>query len=304
MSKPFVTGARRFLHALGEGFKGLFVAPGQTLACILSLAIAGSLLVLSLSFADLAVSMLDRTTRNTEVLVYLKEQVTSKEIMVLMDRIKGRPDVLAVKYLTADQDRALNEELLPQDIVASMPQGSIPGQHALNIAFDSGTVDLQVIEDLSKFLKTLEEVDIVAEPPVGAARVQALATVIQYGQVIAAILAALLLGGILFFVVGTLARTMDSRLEEMAILKLLGATDLHLKAPLYIQGIVQGLLGLIAGAVVAKVIIAATNGYIVATLGLMRPIPFNQPLVFTLAAIGGVLVGILAASIASLRRLP
>ena len=43
MSGTFATGLRRTVHALGEGFKGLVVSPGQTLACMVSLAVAGCL---------------------------------------------------------------------------------------------------------------------------------------------------------------------------------------------------------------------------------------------------------------------
>ncbi len=304
MSGTFVTGLRRTLHALAEGLKGLVVSPGQTLACIVSLAVAGCLVALSASFGGMAVKVLDRAGRNTQVLIYLKEGVPTRQVTALMDQVKDRPDVASVAYLSAEQDRALNAALLPADVVATLPADAIPGQHAIELAFRPEAADPASVRALATFLKSLEGVDVVAEPPVGAARVQALSSAVEFARVVATLLASLLLAGTLFFVVGTLTRTMESRHAEMAILRLLGATDLHLKAPLYIQGMSQGLLGLLGGALAALTITEATNGYLSATLGLADPFPFQPTPTFVLAAIGGLLLGALAAAIASARRLP
>ena len=65
---------------------------------------------------------------------------------------------------------------------------------------------------------------------------------------------------------------------EMAILKLLGATDLHLSAALYSESFRT--FGAIAGAVVAGHYRRDKRIHH-GRLELMRPIPFNQPLVFT-----------------------
>lgn len=304
MSRPIIVGARRAIHAVGEGFKGLVVSPGQTLACIVSLAVAGCLVALSASFTGLAVQMLDRTSRNTQVLVYLKDRVAGRQVAGLMEQVRVRPDVESVTYLSAEQDRSLNAALLPADVVASLPEGAIPGQHAVAVAFRTEAATPTTIHELATYLKSLEGVDVVAEPPVGAARVQALASAIEYGRVVVSILAVLLLAGTLFFVVGTLTRTMDSRHEEMAILRLLGATDAHLRAPLYLQGMSQGLVGLVAGALAAQTITAATNGYLAATLGLVQPVPFHPMPTFAIATVGGLLLGAVGAAIASARRLP
>lgn len=304
MSGTFVPGLRRTVHALGEGFKGLVVSPGQTLACMVSLAVAGCLVALSASFGSLAVDVLDRAGRNTQVLVYLKEGVPARQVTDLMAQVRQRADVASVTYLSAEQDRAQNAALLPADVVASMPADAIPGQHAIELAFRSEATDPEAIRSLAAYLKSLEGVDVVAEPPVGAARVQALASAVGFARVVASMLAALLLTGTLFFVVGTLTRTMDSRHEEMAILRLLGATDVHLKAPLYVQGMSQGLLGLLGGALAARTIAAATNGYLAATLGMVHPLPFHPVPTFAVAAVGGLALGALGAAIASARRLP
>lgn len=304
MSGTFVTGTRRTIHALAQGFKGLIVSPGQTLACMVSLAVAGCLVALSASFGGMAVTILDRAGRNTQILLYLKEGVPAQQVTALMEQVRRRPDVASVAYLGTEEDRARNAALLPPDLVSSLPENAIPGQHAIELAFRSEAADPASIRALATYLKSLEGVDVVAEPPVGAARVQALSSAVEFGRVVATLLAVLLLAGTLFFVVGTLTRTMDSRHEEMAILRLLGATDLHLKAPLYIQGVSQGLVGLVAGALAARAIIAATNGYLAATLGLADPFPFHPTPTFALAAVGGVALGTLAATIASARRLP
>jgi cell division transport system permease protein len=297
-------GSRRAVHILLEGLKGLVLSPGQTVACILSLAVAACLVALSATFGTVTVDFLERSGRHAQVLIYLKDRVPTTQVENLMRRIGDRVDVERVEYLSREQDRAMNESLLPRDLVDRLPPDSLPGQHGLEVTFRGTLRRADSITSLANFLRSLEEVEVVAEPPVGAARVRALATAVGAARVVMTILATLLLAGTLFFVVSILTRTMESRRQEMAILKLLGATDLFIKAPLYVQGMTQGIVGLVVGVQAARFLAAATDSYLVSNLGLSGAVPFDASAAMTLALTGGAALGALGALIASARRLP
>lgn len=294
---------RKVMRVVTEGIRGLVVAPGQSLACILSLAVAGCLIVLSASAGSLTMSVLDRASASARMLVYLQDEVDSARVNQVVAEISRRPDVESVEYMSREEDRQENTDLLPADIVSKLPGDAIPGQHGLRVSFR----DLGVNGDLAglaAFLRTLEGVDIVAEPPVGSAAIRALASAVGFVRVTINLLAVVLLAGTLFFVVATLTRTMDSRREEMQILRLVGATNAFLKAPLYIQALLQSIAGLSLGGLAAMLIIKSTNAYLVTELGVGTGLPSHAGLVLLVAIPGGVVVGLAGAAIATSRRLP
>lgn len=293
---------RQGAHLLGQGLKGLAVSPGQTTACILSLAVAGCLVVLAASFGSLALDVLDRAGRSAKVLVYLEDEVPADRVRDLMARVGARADVEGVQYLTREQDRARNSDLLPKDVTAAIPPEAVPGQHGLEVTFRAGAGGTAGIGALASFLKALEGVDVVAEPPVGSGRLRALAAAVGFLRTVVTILAVLLLVGTLFFVVGTLTRTMERRKDEMSILRLLGATDSFVRAPIVIQGVLQGVAGLVLGALAAVLVSGAVNAWLSAEFDVAVRLPAWPGRALPLAAMGGVLLGAAGAFIATARR--
>lgn len=296
--------SRKLLHIVGEGFRGLVVAPGQALACVLSLAVAGCLIVLSASAGSMTMSMLDRASSTARMLVYLRDEVDSVRVNRMIAEISRRTDVESVEYMSREEDRQENADLLPSGLVNDLPGDAIPGQHGLRVKFRDLAGDETDLAGLAAFLRTLEGVDIVAEPPVGSAAIRALASAIGFVRVTLTVLAVVLLGGTLFFVVGTLTRTMESRREEMQILRLVGATNAFLKAPLYFQAVAQGIAGLTLGGIAAFIVIKTTNAYLVTELGVGTGLPAYPGLIAMVALPGGILVGLAGAIIATSRRLP
>lgn len=295
---------RRSLHILAEGFRGLFISPGQVLACVASLAVATCLVTLFGSFGSVAVDILERAGHRAKVIIYLKERVSSDSVHRLLERVADRPDVEEVKYLSAAEDRARNAALLPGDLAASLPDKAIPGQHCLEARFSDSHDRPPDLVGLTEFLREIEEIDVVAEPPVGGARIRAAAAAVRFGRLALSILAGLLLLSTLFFVVGTLTRTMEQRREEMNILRLIGATDAFLKAPLYVQGALQGAVGVLIGAWLGQFTVSATNSWLATDLAVSIRLPAGEGLLLPLSLLAGALVGGLGALIATSRRLP
>lgn len=299
-----VRAARTALHLTAEGLRGLLVAPGQVLACFLSLAVASCLVTLFGAYGSLAVRLVDRAAERAHLLVYLKEGVASDRVRAVLEGLRERPDVADVRYFSAGEDRARNAALLPKDLAASLPPESIPGGHGLEVRI-SGTSDRPPdVAGLTALVQGLEEVDVVAGPPVGADRIRAIAAAVRFARVAVTLLSALLLVSTVFFVVGTLTRTMERRRDEMAILRLVGATSGYLKTPFYVQGVLQGVSGVVAGVALALLVLAMTDAWIREELaiGVRLGLP-GSPALLTSAAIGAGVGGI-GATLATSRRLP
>jgi len=296
-----VANVRRLGHLVVDGLRGLVISPGQTLACVTSLAVAACLLTLFVAFGSLVGLVLDRAGQRARLLVYLKDEVNSAEVEALVQRIHSRPEVEGVEYVSREQDRKRNEALLPQDLLARLGPDAIPGQHCLDISLrPSRTLDVEAITAL---LRGIEGVDAVAEPPVGAARLRSVAAAVRFARVVLTAAAILLFASTVFFVVGTLMRTLERRREEMAILKLLGATDAFVRIPLYVQGVVQGVVGVMSGAIAALIVIGATNAWLSVDLLVGIRVPVHPVATMFAALFLGAGVGATGAFIACLRGL-
>ncbi|MBL6974809.1 MAG: FtsX-like permease family protein [Deltaproteobacteria bacterium] len=295
---------RRAIHLLSEGVRGLLISPGQVLACVASLAVATCLVTLFGSFGSTAVDMLERAGHRARVIIYLKERVSSEQVSELLKEIGKRPDVEFANYLSAEEDRARNAALLPPDLASSLPPATIPGQHCIEAGFGDSTERIPDVVGLTSFLRDLEEVEVVAEPPVGAARIRAASAAVRFGRLALSVLAALLVVSTLFFVVGTLTRTMERRREEMSILRLIGATDAFLKTPLYIQGILQGAAGVLIGASLGRFAISAANTWLATELAVAISLPTGEDMLVPFSLLAGAVIGTLGAFIATSRRLP
>ncbi len=138
----------------------------------------------------------------------------------------------------------------------------------------------------------------------GADRIRAIAAAVRFARAAMTLLSALLLVSTVFFVVGTLTRTMEHRRDEMAILRLVGATPGYLKTPLYVQGVVQGVSGVVAGVALALLVLAITDAWVREELavGVRLALP-GGPTLLVSVAIGAVFGGV-GATLATSRRLP
>ncbi len=296
--------ARTAVHLVGEGLRGLFLAPGQVIACLVSLAVASCLVTLFAAYGSRAVHLLDRAAERAHLLVYLKEGITSDQVQAVLEKLRRHPDVADARYFSAGEDRARNAALLPRDLVASLPPDSTPGSHGIEVRLAATPDRAPDVAGLTTLVEQLEQVEVVAGPPVGAERIRAIAAVVRFARVAMTLLSALLLVSTVFSVVGTLTRTMEHRKDEMAILRLVGATTRYLKTPLYVQGVAQGVTGVVTGVALALVILAMTDAWIREELavGVRLALP-GGPTLLASAGVGAV-VGAVGAMLATSRRLP
>lgn len=291
-------------HLLADAFSGLLVAPGQVLASIFALGVGSLLIVVFATLGKGLIGLLEKVGTTPKVLVYLKEGVDSEQIYGLMERLKGFEAVKGVRYVSAGEDREKNAELLPPDIVKSLPEEAIPGSHYLEVSLAADFERPLDIQTLRTFLEELSEVEMVQGPPVGAERIRMFLAMVRFARLAFVLLAAILLFSTVFFVVGTLTRTLERRREEMAIMRILGATTAFLKAPIFLQGIVQGIVGTTLGAFIGLVLVEMADTWLRLRLAIV--LSLGLPWAPTIAtAVGvGLGVGLLSGFIASRGRLP
>jgi len=276
---------------IGEALRDLRragrVAVSAIVLITLSLAALGGFWLVS--------SNLERAVANwrerVRIIVYLKREPPAGEVAALVERVQGVPGVAGVLYLSKADALASLKAVLGKDasVVAQLPSNPLPA--SLEITPAAAAATPEGARALVERLASLPEAEEVAGSVDWVERLsqwQRLLTTIGLG--IGAVLA------IAAFLTVATATTLilHARRRETEIMRLVGATEMTIRLPLLLQGMLQGLLG----AVLALAALVATHGVVAPrlaplvnlTLGLPE-IAFLPPLSLAVLLLGGTVLG-------------
>ena len=276
-------------HIFTHGFMS-FAAVCVTVACLV---IVGSFSILAYNL-DLMVKELNQTS---EILVYIESSLSDAEAKSIGTKINMLDNVLQARFVS-------REEALQNFIADHEGDSAFSGVQA---------------EDLRhRFVVTLEENSLMQETDLqlqsipGVAKTNAayelaegFSTVQDVLHLVSYAVIAVLLVVSLLIISNTVKLAMYDRKDEIAIMKMVGATNGFIRLPFVVEGFTLGMLGatlafglewLMYDAMVEKV--AAVDA-----LQLFKFVPFQElliPMVITFAA-AGMFVGLVGSG-ASIRR--
>jgi len=187
--------------------------------------------------------------------VYLRDNATPRDVMVLWNRLEADPRVASVSYTTKDDALAHAQRIpgLPQlaDSTESNPFPASLDVHVKNIE-DVGAID------------SLVRYDIAVDPSYPTSydkgayqRIQ----VVLFGAAVAGFAFLSLLGFIAVTVtMNSIKAAIHARRDEITIMQLVGAPRWMVRGPFVIEGAITGVLaGLVAGLVTFGLAAAASN---------------------------------------------
>lgn len=286
-----------FGYLLKEGIKGIFLhgfmsfaAVCVTLACLLIMGIFACVMY------NINI-LVDELNRTNEVIVYIDETLTTSEAHSIETQIRPMDNVLSARFVTREQ--AL------EDFVAD---------HEGDSAFsgvDAETLRHRVVvllEDNALMEQTIEEImEIKGVADIAAAHklAKGFATIQDILQVVFAAVLTVLLIVSLLIISNTIRIAMYDRRDEIAIMRMVGATNGFIRLPFIVEGFILGMVG--AGgafALVWYVYDFMVEGLKAAdTLQMIKFVPFSQlqsPMI-ALCAGAGLFVGVVG-SWSSIRR--
>jgi cell division transport system permease protein len=209
-----------------------------------ALALPAALHLLVVNGAALA----GRLDKGTDVSVFLKREVDLDAARRVADRVQGRDDVEGVELIPADVALA---ELRARPgfgpAIEALEENPLP--HVLVVRPEPAAGGAESMAALAAALRAMPEVELVQDDLQWIRRLNAMLEIVRR----AVLLAGILLGtGVLAVVGNTIRLDIESRREEIVIVKLIGGTDAFVRRPFLYTGIWYGLAGgLIALAVVS-----------------------------------------------------
>ena len=206
-----------------------------------SLYVGGLLLLVSANLEE----MIDEWKDKARVIVYLTATATAEETAALRAELASAPSVATV----AEIDSATASERFSQafpsmaDLLAGLGPTALPPSFEITLRRDAaGEAALAWIADL----RSRRGVAMVDDDRDWLHQVE---TVLQMVRGVGLVLSAVLLGAAIFTIASVVRLTSYLYRHEIAVMRLVGATELYIRGPFYVEGILQGLLGgLLAGA--------------------------------------------------------
>ena len=287
----------RFGYFLREGLRNMyshgfmsFAAIGVTVACLV---IMGTFTLVAVN-ADAQLKDLES---ENEFLAFVDESLTRSEAEGLKAQIEAVPNVRSVRFITREEATSAFADQYPDE---QMFQDLDP-----EIFRDRYAVH---VEDLSQLAATVEAVS--AVPGIGGYRADeevagGLLTVRNIATVVCLTLIAILFLVSIFIISNTIKLTTFDRREEIAIMRMVGATNGFIRWPFVYEGFMLGLLGAVIAFFLQWALYAAVARGVDSndTLQLIQVMPFSElwAPVAAVFALAGIVIGV-GGSLSAIRK--
>lgn len=281
-------------YLIHEGFKSIVTHGFMSFATV---TIVIACLVIMGSFSLIAVNvsaMLDDLEATNEVIAYVEETLSEDEARGLQDDIEYLSNVSSADFVTREEAMEefaaqYNDETLFQDVEASVFR-------------DRYVIYLDDIALMEQTKEELEGIPGIAQVNAYLEVAEGFVTVRNVVSAVSLILVVVLVIVSIFIMANTIKLATYSRREEIAIMKMVGASNWFIRFPFVVEGLVLGLLGGALGFLLEWGIYDVVTNRIMGGLmgNLISVIPFDA---FSTVVLGiylavGVLVGGFGSAIA------
>lgn len=232
---------RQHQSTLTESFMRLLNYPLASVMTVMVIAIAltlpGSLYVLLKNVQ----SITNNWDKQSAITLYLFPQVDDTQALALSHRLSARPDVASVDYISKEEGLRDFERWSGYTQLLSSLQGN-PLPIVLKV-IPKMVVSEQTLPALETLRAQLAAQGEVQNAVLDAQWLERLANILSFGQRLAYALSILLIVAVLLIVGNTIRMAVESRRDEVLVMKLVGATDSYIRRPFLYMGLWFGVLG-------------------------------------------------------------
>ena len=277
-------------YLLKEGIRGIFLHGFMSFAAV-CVTVACLLIVGSFSSLIYNVNIIvEDLNKTSEILVYVDEQLSDAEAKSIGTRINQIANVHKATYIS-------REEALKNFIADHQEQGDAFAGLVAEDLRHRFVVSLEDNALMSKTDEAIKSLPGVAKTTAAYELAEGFTTIQEVLHIASIAVIAVLLGVSLLIISNTVKLAMYDRKDEIAIMKMVGATNGFIRLPFVVEGFILGMLGAAIAFFAEWMLYDALVLRIEAvdTLKLFSFVPFTQlltPMVATFAA-AGFFVGIL-----------
>ena len=268
----------RFNYLIAQGVKNIFTHGFMSFASI-TIIIACLLIMGSFSMLTLNIDKnIDRLQNQNEVIAYVDETLSEDEARAIEPKIAALDNVASVTFVTREQAMQTFTAEYDSDLFDNIDASFF--RHRYVVTLD----DLSLMKDMQTALKNIDGIADVT------AHLDYAENFITFRNIVSVVSVSL------FIMTNTIKLATFGRREEIAIMKMVGATNRFIRLPFVVEGLVLGLVGGLVAFLLQFGLYSLIVGKIMSTMaaGIITVLPFSSvalPLLLVFLGVG-VLVGV------------
>ena len=228
----------RFNYLMTQGVKNIFTHGFMSFASI-TIIIACLLIMGSFSLLTLNIDAnIDRLQNQNEVIAYVDETLSEDEARAIEPQVAAVPNVATVEFVTREQAMQTFEAEYDSDLFDNIDASVF--RHRYVVTLD----DLSLMKDTQAALKN---VDGIADVTAHLDYAENFITFRNIVSVVSVVLIVILIAVSLFIMTNTIKLATFTRREEIAIMRMVGATNGFIRWPFVYEGFMIGLLSAVLG---------------------------------------------------------
>ena len=275
----------KFGYFIKEGVGSIFTHGFMSFASVCTivacLVIMGSFSLLALNVS----SIIKDLENNNQILAYVDENLTEDQAKALQSQIEAVPNVRSATFVSRDEAMSSFEKQYSSSLFQGMDS---------SILRDRYVVYLENNDQIEQTQQNLLGVSGVAKVNAHVEISKGFITVRNIVAIVSLLLVTILFIISLFIMSNTIKLATFERREEIAIMKMVGATSSFIRWPFVIEGLILGLMGALIAFILQWGIYALVANRIVGSSGLsfLEFLPFSTFSLEILAAFGVVGLGV------------
>jgi cell division transport system permease protein len=231
-------------YFLGETFSSLRRNLLMTLAAIMTVAVSLFLLGGVMVLSEIVGRAVHRIENQVEVNIFLRNDITPDQRTDLEGLVSGMPEVKGVEYISKEKAYEEFKELYREspEIYENVDQDILPASYRIELRNPKSA------QAVSTRLEGQPGVDEVQFGGDDVKKLLNLIGVVRRGTFIAV---AFILTAAVLLIANTIRLAIFARRREIAIMKLVGATNWFVRVPFIFEGMAEGAMGAVmAGAII------------------------------------------------------
>lgn len=226
-----------FFYTLGQGIKNIWRNKLFSLATVATIAACVFLFGLLYSVVLNFQNIVKQAQAGVAVTVFFDEGISDERIAQIGEEIKKRAEVSKVVFVSAEEAwEAFKSENLGDYVDTFGDDNPLEGDANYEIYLN----DVSMQSSLVTYIEGLEGVRTVNKSVIVASMLTSVNSLIAY---VSLGIIGILLAVSIFLISNTVSLGITVRKEEIAIMKLIGATDFVVHAPFIFEGMLLGLVG-------------------------------------------------------------
>ena len=284
----------RYGYLIGEGFRNIFTHGFMSFASV-TIIIACLIVMGSFTLLDININqIIDDIGDQNQILAYVDENMTAQEASAkLQTKLESLDNVASVEFVSRSEARESFMEKYDESLMEGIDDEVF--RHRFSIQL----IDLSLMDETKAEIEDVDGIVKVNAPTEFADKFISVRNVIS----IVSLALIVILGFVsLFIMSNTIKLATYGRREEIAIMKMVGASNSFIRCPFIVEGLVLGVVGGGLAFLAQWGLYAALEAKIVESLGIsfVEIVPFVQvwPFVLITFLAVGILVGAVGGVIA------